>query len=97
MAIDEDVIAQVISELHADGLAGWTIRGILTPLGRVLSYAARKKLIPDNPMRRLERSERPKVMRREMRILRPDEIDALLRGAPRAYRPDPRHRGFRRA
>ena len=85
--IDEDVIARVIAELHAQGLAGWTIRGILTPFGRVLSYAARKKLIPDNPMRRLERNERPRVVRREMRILRPEEINALLRAAPRAYRP----------
>ena len=50
-------------------------------------YAARRRLIPDNPMRRLERGERPHVVRREMRILRPDEIDALLRAARRAYRP----------
>ena len=85
--IDEDVIARIISELHVQGLSGWTIRGILVPLGRVLTYAARRKLIPDNPLRRLDRSERPRVVRREMRLLRPDEIDALLRAAPAGYRP----------
>lgn len=86
-AVDEDVIAQIVAQLHAQGLAGWTIRGILVPLGRVLAYAARRKLIPDNPMRRLDRSERPRVVRREMRILRPEEIDALLRASPPGYRP----------
>ncbi len=38
-------------------------------------------------MRRLERSERPHVIKREMRILRPGEIDKLLRAASAAYRP----------
>ena len=61
--------------------------GILVPLGRVLAYAVRRRLIPDNPIRRLERRERPSVVRREMRILRSEEIDALLRAATPAYRP----------
>jgi integrase len=85
--IDEDVIVGVITELEAQGLAGWTIRNVLVPFGRVLTYAARHKLIPYNPMLRLERSERPRVARREMRILRSDEIDALLRATPLPYRP----------
>jgi integrase len=86
-SIDEDAIAKVISDLHAEGLSGWTIRGILVPLGRVLGYAARRKLIPTNPMRRLERNERPQVTPREMRLLTPDEIDSLLLAAKPAYRP----------
>jgi integrase len=85
--VDEDVIAEVIGQLELQGLSGWTIRGILVPLGRVLAYAVRRRLIPDNPIRRLERRERPQVVRREMRILRSDEIDALLRAATPAYRP----------
>ena len=85
--IDENAIAKLIAELEGQGLAGWTVRGILVPLGRVLNYAARQRLIPDNPLRRLERSERPHVIRREMRILLPDEIDKLLRAAPATYRP----------
>ena len=85
--VDEEVIAEVIADLQAGGLSGWTVRGILVPFGRVLAYAVRLRLIPDNPMCRLERRERPSVVRREMRILRPDEIDALLRAATSAYRP----------
>lgn len=85
-AIDEDVIVRVITELEAERLSGWTIRGILVPFGRVLAYAVRRKMIPHNPMRRLERSEWPRLERREMRILRAEEIDALLRAAPDTYR-----------
>jgi integrase len=85
--VNEDVIAAVIAELEAEGLSGWTIRGILVPLGRVLAYAARRRLIADNPIRRLDRNERPRVARREMRILRPDEINSLLVMAIPAYRP----------
>jgi integrase len=85
--VDEDVIAGVIADLEIQGLSGWTVRGILVPLGRVLAYAVRRRLIPENPIRRLERRERPHVVRREMRILRSEEIDALLRAATPAYHP----------
>src|SRR4051794_21806821 len=84
--INPDRLAAFILELERTGLAGWTIRGILTPLGRVLGYAARRGLIPDNPIRRLERGERPSTVKREFRILRPDEIDAILRAATPSYR-----------
>jgi integrase len=85
-AIDERVIAQIISELEVEGLSGWTIRNILVPLGGVLRYAARQKLIPSNPIQRLESTERPRVDRRELRILRADEINALLQAAPLSCR-----------
>jgi len=67
--------------------AGFTIRTALTPLGRVLSHAARRGLIASNPMSRLERGERPSPGRREMRILQRDEIHALLGAADPRYRP----------
>lgn len=86
-AIDEEAIAGVIRELKAEGLSGWTIHGILIPLGRVFTYAVRRKLMPYNPVRMLERSERPQIIPREKRILRADEIDALLRATPPAYLP----------
>ena len=84
--VDEDAIARLIAELQASGLSGWTVQGILVPLGRILNHAARRGLIADNPMRRLERRERPRVERREMRILNSEEIDAVLQVATPAYR-----------
>jgi integrase len=84
--VDEDAIARAIADLQASGLSASTVQGILTPLGRILNHAARRGLIADNPMSRLERRERPRVERREMRILNSEEIDAVLRVATPAYR-----------
>jgi integrase len=55
-------------------------------LSRILNSAVRRGLIGENPMRRLERGERPKVERREQRILRGDEIATFLSAAPARYR-----------
>jgi integrase len=85
--VDPDAIVRVIVELQSKGLSGWTVRGILVPLGRIFAYAVRRGLIADNPLRRLEAGERPRVVRREMRILRSEEIDALLRAVTPVYRP----------
>jgi len=85
--ISVDRIAAFILELQQSGLAGSTVRGIMTPLGRILSYSARRGLISDNPVNRLERGERPRIGRREMRILARDEIDALLGAVISSYRP----------
>ena len=85
--ITEDDIAFVIAEMQHGGSKAWTIRTALTPLGRVLSYAARRGLIGSNPMRRLERGERPSPGRREMRILQREEINALLDATDSRYRP----------
>jgi integrase len=85
--ITVDRVAGFILDLQHSGLAGSTIRGVMTPLGRILSYAARRGLISDNPISRLERGERPKIGRREMRILERDEIDQLLRAVIPSYRP----------
>lgn len=76
--IDVEDVARLLSELRADGLAPWTIRGVLTSLGRVFSHAARRNMIAANPIARLERGERPKVERREMRVLDGDGIERLL-------------------
>jgi integrase len=85
--ITVDRVAAFILELQQTGLAGSTIRGVMTPLGRILSYAARRGLIADNPIGRLERGERPTIGRREMRTLGPQEIDALLKAVIPSYRP----------
>lgn len=84
--VNEDDIASLIAEMHVQGYAAWTIRGVLTPFGRVLGYAARRGLIPTNPIRKLERGERPTGEPREMRVLDRSEIASLLDAASPKYR-----------
>src|SRR6266487_3762875 len=48
--IREEEIVGLISELRAKGLSAYAIRGVLVPLGRILSNAVRRKLIPSNPI-----------------------------------------------
>ena len=86
-SVDEDAIANLVRDLQAEGLSGSTVAGVLVPLGGVLRYAVRQKLVPYNPVARLERSERPRLVRREKRILTADEIEALLLATTKAYRP----------
>jgi integrase len=85
-AIDEDDVLRVIARMKQSGKRPWTIRSVLTPLGRVLGHAARKGKIGSNPMQRLERGERPRVERHEMGILSREDIGKLLAGSPTRYR-----------
>jgi integrase len=84
--IDTDAVARLIAEMRAEGKAAWTIKGALTPLSRVLSHAERQGWIASNPVTKLEREERPRVERREMRSLEREEIEALLAAADDRYR-----------
>ena len=84
--IDEDDVLRVIARMKANGKKPWTIRSVLTPLGRILGHATRKGKIASNPMQRLERGERPKIERGEMRILSREDIGKLLAGSPERYR-----------
>jgi integrase len=81
-----DDMAQLIAELGRDGLAPATVRNVLVPLNRVLDHGVRRGLLTVNPVRGLERHERPKVDRDEMRILSAEEIDALIKAALDRYR-----------
>ncbi len=83
--IDEEAILGVIARMQRNGRKAWTVRSVLTPLGRILGHAARQGIIGSNPMHRLERGERPRVERREMRILGREEIGQLLDAAPARY------------
>jgi integrase len=76
--------ADGVEQVH--GYSPYTIRAALVPLTRMLNTAVRRGQIPANPMLRLERGERPKIERREMRILGTDEIKALLDEATQTYR-----------
>jgi integrase len=85
--ITTDDCARLISSLRAKGLSGKTIAGALVPLGRVLALALRRGYISDNPLRRLEQSERPRIQKREQRVLNHREIEALLASSLPRYRP----------
>lgn len=37
--VSEEHIALLVADMQREGYAGWTIRGILTPLGRILGHA----------------------------------------------------------
>jgi integrase len=79
--IDVDEIARLVRELEAKGLSAWTIRGALSPLSRVFAWAVRRGMVSTNPVAKLDRSERPRIERRELRILSGDEIAKLLTAA----------------
>lgn len=81
-----DDVARLIAEMERQGYAGWTIRGVLTVIGRVLGSAERRGVIAANPVRRLERGERPKVERREFPSLDRQAIGRLIASTPAKYR-----------
>jgi integrase len=85
--IDTDNVAALVRELRLAGRSAYTARNVLTVLGRVLGYAVRRGMIPSNPVRGLERGERPKLPRRELRLLTSDEIAALLSACDLFYYP----------
>jgi integrase len=101
-AIAVDDVASLIGEMQqgiryvgrdrhlerAEGkpFAAWTIRGVLVVLGRVLASAARDGLIASNPVRRLERGERPTVGRRPLPSLDKTALGKLIQAAPDKYR-----------
>jgi len=84
--IDTDAAASLLRDLRAQGLSPYTCRNVLTVLGRVFSHAVRRGLVPVNPVAGLERGERPRLVRREMRVLTTDEIGRLLQAVDEPYR-----------
>jgi integrase len=84
--VSVDDVARLIGELERQGLAGWTIRGVLTALSAMYSWAVRRGRVAVNPVRGLERGERPAAEGRDKRILSHDEIGRLLEAAPAPYR-----------
>lgn len=76
------------AEAAAGGYKAWTIRGALTVLGRVFDYARRRiGWAGQNPVRDLDRSERPRSDQRERRVLTTDEVARLLTAADHRHRP----------
>jgi site-specific recombinase XerC len=61
--------------------------GRLTPLGRILGYAVRRRWLTRNPIRQLTKDERPRVAARKPRIFDSDEIAKVLDACTDAHRP----------
>jgi integrase len=85
--ISTDDIAQLIADMRGKQLAAKTINNALVPLGRILSYALRRGYLSDNPLSRLEQHERPRIHKRDQRVLSDIEIRALLDHTLPRYRP----------
>lgn len=85
--IREADVLRLIAEMREEGKAEWTIKAVLTPFGRIMAYAVRNHRLRQNPVRELEREERPKVGRPRRRVLSSDEISNLLEKATPRYRP----------
>jgi integrase len=82
-----DEVAALVAAMQADGLAEWTVQGVLVTLGRIMGFAARRGYITANPVARLERSERPKPVNREHRILNAAQLRALIEATTPTYQP----------
>ena len=81
------MVASFIADQQQQGYKAWTIRGHLTVLGRVFDYAGRHLAWHgQNPVRQLDKGERPRSDEREKRILSADELDALLQAIDENYR-----------
>ena len=85
--ITTDDIAALIAQMRAKQLAAKTINGALVPIGRILAHALRRGYITDNPLSRLERHERPRIYKRDQRVLDHQQISALLDASLPRYRP----------
>jgi integrase len=84
--ITTEQIAELIAALQSRGLAPKTVAGALVPLGSILRFALRRGYIVEDPMRKLERCDRPRIPRRRQCVLDREELGRLLAAAP------PRHR-----
>jgi site-specific recombinase XerC len=68
----------LIDELLGKGLAGSTVHGCVTATSSLLRLAVRRGVIEVNPVRFVERGDRPSVKRRkEPRYLNRQQLDLL--------------------
>jgi integrase len=82
-AIRKEHVSKLITSLRERGYAEQTIKSTLVPVSRVFEYA---KVWP-NPVKSLDKDERPKPESREKRILTTEEIGKLIAAATPTYRP----------
>ncbi|MBA3735450.1 MAG: tyrosine-type recombinase/integrase [Actinobacteria bacterium] len=79
-------VALLVAELRGKGLSAWSIHGVLTPLSALLQYAIEQEWTERNPVHALGSRHKPKIERKNRRILSGDEIAGLLAGTPERYR-----------
>jgi integrase len=72
-------VGNLVTDMEKDGLAAWTIRGTLTVLSGMCSFAMDEGWLGVNPVLQLTRRQRPTGTRSDMRILSSEEIAQLLR------------------
>jgi integrase len=84
--VTTDHVADLIIEMREKGCSPATIRAALTPLSRLMAWAARRGMRAGNPVAGLERGERPAGGGREMRILQRAEIPRLLDATDERHR-----------
>jgi integrase len=81
-------VAKYVSSKQAENLKGWTIKGHMTVLSSIFTYAARHLgLTAQNPVSLLDRVERPSNDdEKPKRIMHSDELDKLLDAVDPKYR-----------
>ncbi|HEY8775904.1 MAG TPA: tyrosine-type recombinase/integrase [Gaiellaceae bacterium] len=79
-------VARLIGELTGKGLQPWSVHGVLSPLSALFQYAILNEWADRNPVRALERGQRPQIERRSRRILSGEEIGKLLAATGERYR-----------
>ena len=85
--VTEDHVACLVMDMTRRGYKPATIKAVLGPLSLILGRAVRRGGRASNPVAGLERSERPKGQRRDMRILQRDEIGRLIDATTPAQQP----------
>ena len=80
--IDVNAVAELIRSMQDEGRKTWTIKGVLTVVGRVFDYSSRRLgWHGNNPVRELESSERPSDDQPERVNFTSDQLKAVLREA----------------
>ena len=76
----------LLIRIEGKPFSGWTIRGVVAVLGRILGRAVRVGVIASNPVRQLEKEERPVADRRELPSFDRESIGRLIASTPARYR-----------
>jgi integrase len=85
-AITVDDVAALIGSMMEAGYAAWTIKGATVVLSRVMASAVRSRTIAANPVRQLDKTERPTAQRRELPRFDHDDVARLISATPSRYR-----------